>query len=158
MLKRIKKPGDASTYLKLCRQVLILGIVSSLAFVAGCKKTEPEPLAGIQQLSGRWKSDDFPVSVTIDFSTADTTAKIVTVAANNYSIRSGEVFWRGVVPTGSNTFRLGQLTKSRSGYYAFIVGKATLASAGRLEIVYSGTTDDSGQLNLDGKRATFIKE
>jgi hypothetical protein len=154
----MKKSGDASRYLKLCRQVLTLGIVLLFALVTACKKSEPEPLADIQQLNGRWKSDDFPVSVTIDFSAADTTAKIVTVTANNYSIRSGEVFWRNVVPTGSNTFRLGQLTKSQSGYYAFIAGKATLASADRLDIVYSGATDDNGQLKLDGKRATFIKE
>lgn len=154
----MKKSENASRYLKLCRQVFVPCIVSLFVFAAGCKKTEPEPLADIQKLNGRWKSDDFPVSVTIDFSTTDTTGKIVTVAANNYFIRSGEVFWRNVVPTGSNTFRLGQLTKSQSGYYAFIVGKATLTSADRLDIVYSGTTDDNGQLKLDGKRATFVKQ
>ena len=154
----MKKSGGASRYLKLCRQGIVQGIVLFFVFVTGCKKTEPEPLADIQQLNGRWKSDDFPVSVTIDFSAADTTAKIVTVAANSYFIRTGEVFWRNVVPTGANTFRLGQLTKSQSGYYAFIVGKATLTSADRLDIVYSGTTDDNGQLKLDGKRATFVKQ
>lgn len=155
----MKKTENASKYfLKLCRKVLFPCIVSLFAVVAGCKKTEPEPFADIQKLNGRWKSDDFPVSVTIDFSATDTTAKIVTIAANTYSIRTGEVFWRNVVPTGSNTFRLGQLTKSRSGYYAFIVGKATLTSADRLDIVYSGTTDDNGQLKLDGKRATFVKQ
>lgn len=154
----MKKSGKASRYLKLCRRVFVPGFALLFVFVSGCRKTEPEPLADIQKLNGRWKSDDFPVSVTIDFSTADTTAKIVNVVANAYFIRPGEVFWRNVVPTGANTFRLGQLTKSQSGYYAFIVGKATLTSTDRLDIVYSGTTDDNRQLKLDGKRATFVKE
>lgn len=127
-------------------------------FLSGCKKTEPEPLADINALNGRWTSSDFPIAVTVDFSSNDTTARVTTVATNSYYFNKNDVFWRNFVPTGANTFRFSQLTKSKSGYYAFIAAEATLSSPNRLDIKYSGPTDDTGQLKLDGLKASFVKE
>ena len=129
-----------------------------LALAIGCTKKEPEPLASLSQLQGQWKSTDFPIALTVDFSTTDNTAKITTVATNAYYFRIGDLFWKEVVATGAKTFRIGQVTKSKSGYYVFIAGKATLTNDKQLDIVFSGDTDDTGQLKLDGKRATFLKQ
>lgn len=138
--------------------LLLAAVLFALPNITGCKKTETEPLANLQSLNGSWKSDDFPIPVTVNFSTSDTTAKISTIASNSYFFNKGDVFWRGVIATGAKSYHLAQLTKSKSGYYVFITGKATLTSSDRLDIVYSGSTDDTGQLKLDGLRATFTKE
>jgi hypothetical protein len=126
-------------------------------FSFGCTKKVAEPLADTSKLEGSWKSTDFPIEVTVNFSNVEKTAKITAVSSNSYSFRNGDVFWNEVVPTGANTFRIGQLTKSNSGYFVFVVGNATLVSDTRLELVYLGETDDTKQMNLHGKRATFQK-
>ncbi len=130
----------------------------ALCLVSACTKTETEPLADVAKLQGTWKSSDFPIAVTVDFTTADKTAKITQVASNTYSFRTGDLFWKEVVPTGASTFRLAQLTKSKSGYYVFQTGKATLVSDTQLDIQFSGDSDDTGLLKLDGKKATFTKQ
>ncbi len=146
----------ASHKINLTKLAIFIAI-PLLAFMVSCKSNNPEPLANINDLNGQWKSDDFPVPVTVTFSSVDTTAKITAVGSNSYSFRTGEVFWRGAVPTGSKTFLIAQLTKSTSGYYVFIRSKATLNN-NTLEMEYSGDTDDKNQLKLNGKRATFIKQ
>jgi hypothetical protein len=133
--------------------VLFFGVL-----LTGCKKTEPEPLADINVLNGRWTSSNFPVAVTVDFSNKDTTARITAVATNSHYLYKNDVFWRSFTPIGANTFRFSQLTKSRSGYYAFIAAKGTLSSPNQLDIEYSGPTDDTGQLKLDGLKVSFVKE
>lgn len=129
-----------------------------LLLLAACTKRVTEPLPGIEALKGTWKSTDFPVAVTLDFNPADSTGKLTAVASNAHSFRVGDVFWKNAAGTGEKTYRLGQLTKSKSGYLVFVTGNAQLTSDTQLVVTYTGASDDAGLLKLDGKRATFTKQ
>lgn len=129
-----------------------------LLLLAACTKRVTDPLPGIEALKGIWKSSDFPVAVTLDFNPADSTGKLTTVGTNAYSFRVGDVFWKNAAATGEKSYRLGQLTRSKSGYLVFVTGTAQLTSDTQLTVTYTGATDDAQQLKLDGLRATFTKQ